>query len=124
MNRVALPIFKMRVSPVFDSCTRLLLVDIEKGHEIDRKELYLNRFTLTERVTILKKAGVGAVICGGISDVLKSMLLKAGIDLIGDISGEIEQVLKAHRTGRLNDAQFLMPGARRNLKRNRLNEKG
>jgi predicted Fe-Mo cluster-binding NifX family protein len=110
--RIAIPMFRLRVSPVFDTATRILIVDIEKDREVDRKELYLNAMSLTERVTILQKSGVSNVICGGISDILANMLSSAKIDLIGDIAGEIEQVLAAYRAKRLDDPRFLMPGAR------------
>lgn len=112
MTRIAIPIFRMRVSPVFDSCTRLLLVDIERGREVDRKELYLDAMTLTERVTILRKSSVDAVICSGISDVLENLLSSAQVDLISGISGEIEQVLAAYSANTLDDRKFRMPGGR------------
>ena len=95
-----------------DTCTRILVVDIETGREIDRKEIYLDALSLTERVTILRKSSVHTVICGGISDTLVNMLSGAKFTLISDISGEIEQVLAAYLAGSLNDSRFLMPGAR------------
>jgi predicted Fe-Mo cluster-binding NifX family protein len=102
----------MRVSPVFDTCTRILIVDIETGREIDRKELYLNALSLTERMMILRKTGVHTVICGGISDTLANMLSGAKFTLVSNISGEIDQVLAAFLAESLDDARFLMPGAR------------
>jgi len=102
----------MRVSPVFDTCTRILVVDIETDREIDRKEIYLDALSLTERVTILRKSGVHTVICGGISGTLANMLTGAKIVLISDISGEIEPVLAAYLDESLDNSRFLMPGAR------------
>ncbi len=114
MIRVAIPIFRMRVSPVFDTCTRIIIVDIETSREIDRKEIYLDALSLTERVTILRKSGVHTVICGGISNTLAIRLSDAKIALISDISGEIEPVLAAYLAESLGDSRFLMPGARSN----------
>ncbi|MGD8367679.1 MAG: hypothetical protein PVG78_08555 [Desulfobacterales bacterium] len=108
--RVAIPIFKERVSPVLDSCTRVVLVDIVNDHEVDRKELYLDALSLTERVRILCKSKVAAVVCGGISELLETMLTSAGIDLIGDITGEVDQVLAAYLAKGLDDPRFHMPG--------------
>jgi len=113
LTRVAIPIFRMRVSPVLDSCTRLLLVDIERGHEVDRKELYLDAMTLTERVTLLQKSSVDVVICGGISEVLENLLSSTHVDLISGISGEIERVLEAYVANTLDDGKFCMPGVHR-----------
>ena len=114
MIRVAIPIFKQRVSPVFDSCTRVLLVDIEDDREVDRKEIYLDALSLNERVKILCKSNVTAVVCGGISGVLEKMLTGAKIELIGDITGRVDQVLRAYLTHRLDEPRFHMPVFRAN----------
>jgi len=93
VTRVAIPIFRMKVSPVFDSCARVLLVDIEEDREVDRKEFYLDALSLNERLTILHKSGVDIVICSGISEVMEKMVLGKKIELISNITGEIETVL-------------------------------
>jgi predicted Fe-Mo cluster-binding NifX family protein len=108
--RVGIPIFQQRVSPVFDSCTRVLLVDIEDDREIDRKEIYLDDLSLTDRVKILSKSKVSAVVCGGISEILETMMSGAGIDLICDITGEVDQVLAAFLARGLDEPRFHMPG--------------
>jgi predicted Fe-Mo cluster-binding NifX family protein len=108
--RVAIPIFKRRVSPVFDACTRVLFVDIEDDREVDRKEIYLNALSLTDRIKILSKSKVAAVVCGGISELMETMLSSAGIDLISDITGEVDQVLAAYLTRGLDDPCFHLPG--------------
>lgn len=110
MTRVAIPIFRLRISPVFDFCTRVLLVDIEKNVVVDRKELYLDALSLTERVRILRKSGVTAVICSGISSALENLILSEKVELICNISGEIETVLQAYLDKRLDDSRFHMPG--------------
>jgi predicted Fe-Mo cluster-binding NifX family protein len=112
VTRVAIPIFRKKISPVFDSCSRVLLVDIVKNREVDRKELYLDALSLTDRVAILQKSGVSVVICGGISDVMESMLVGVKIDLICDITGEVDHVLKAYLDQGLDQTQFHIPGFR------------
>ncbi len=112
MIRVAIPIFRLKVSPVFDSCSRVLLVDIVNNREVDRKEIYLDSLSLTERLTILHKSGVTVVICGGISDVMENMIIGEKIELISNIAGEIEYVLKAYLAKELDHSQFHVPGFR------------
>jgi predicted Fe-Mo cluster-binding NifX family protein len=114
MLRVAIPIFRARVSPVFDECTRVLFVDIENDREVERKEMYLDEFSLTERLSILQKSGVSTVICGGISDLLQNMLQSARISLIMGIAGEVDQVLTAFIDEGLDESRFQMPGFKRN----------
>ena len=110
MIRVAIPIFRSRVSPVFDSCTRVLLVDIEKNREIERNEIYLDELSLTERVTIIQKSKVTTVICGGISDMLQNMLRGVDIKLRTGIAGEVDQVVAAYLSKALDEPRFHMPG--------------
>ena len=110
MVRVAIPIFRSRISPVFDSCTRVLLVDIEHNREMERSEIYLDELSLTERLSILQKSRVAIVICGGISDLLQNMLQSVKISLIAGIAGEVEQVVTAYLSERLDEPQFHMPG--------------
>ena len=109
MTRIAIPIFRRRVSPVFDSCARVLLVDIEKDREVDRNEFYLDALSLNERLTILHKSGVNVVICSGISEVMEKMVVGKKIELIGNITGEIESVLKAYLTGELGPGGHAPP---------------
>ena len=110
MAKIAIPIFKSRVSPVLDSCTRILIVDIEQNRETERSELYMDEFSLSERVNILQKTHVTTIICGGISDVLHNMLKNLPISVIIGIAGEVEEVVSAYVAGRLNERRFYMPG--------------
>jgi len=114
MVRVAIPIFRSRVSPVFDSCTRIMLVDIEHNQEIKRSEIYLDELSLSERLAILQKSKVKTIICSGISDMLQNMLQSVKINLITGIAGEVDQVVAAYLSERLNEPQFNMPGFKDN----------
>jgi predicted Fe-Mo cluster-binding NifX family protein len=110
MYRIAIPIFKSRVSPVFDTCTRLSLIDFEDDRVITRKEFDLNNFSLQERLRVLKKNNVAVIICGGISDVFDTILLNSDIQLISGICGDVDEIISAFIDGRLDDPCFFMPG--------------
>ncbi|MGB5746087.1 MAG: NifB/NifX family molybdenum-iron cluster-binding protein [Desulfobacterales bacterium] len=110
MNRIAIPVYKSRVSPVFDSCTRLLLIDLNQNGDIDRKEILFEGLSEIERVKMLKKTGVRTVICGGISDGFYKMISSSEISVIIGIAGEVDQVLNAYRCNRLGEPCFYMPG--------------
>ncbi len=114
MVRVAIPIFRSRVSPVFDSCTRVIVVDTEHNQEIERSEIHLNGLSLIERVSVLQKSRVKTIICGAISDMFQNMLQNIKIYLIIGIAGEVDQVVGAYLSERLNDPQFYMPGFKSN----------
>jgi predicted Fe-Mo cluster-binding NifX family protein len=110
MATIAIPIFKSRVSPVFDTCTRLSLIDFEDNQVITRKEFDLDNFSLRERLQVLEKNDVAVIICGGISDVFHAILSNSNIRLISGICGNVDEVMKAYIEGRIDDPCFFMPG--------------
>ena len=110
MHRIGIPIFKSRVSPVLDTCTRMLLIDTEDNRVIKRTEFDLDNFSFQERLQIFAKNNVAVIICGGISDVFHAILSNSNIRLISGICGNVDEVIKAHIDGRLNDPSFFMPG--------------
>ena len=110
MIRIAIPIFHNRVSPVLDTCTRLLIIDFEGKVSVERREISFDIYSQSERFEIVKKLKPDAVICCGISNVFDSMLQSAGIRLISGIAGDVEQVAEAFLSNRLDDPCFRMPG--------------
>lgn len=110
MIRIAIPIFHHRVSPVLDTCTRLLIIDYEGQSEIDRREVAFDIHSSSERLDIVKKLNPDAIICCGISDVFDRMLQAAGIRLICGIVGNVQHVAEAFLGNRLDSPCFRMPG--------------
>jgi predicted Fe-Mo cluster-binding NifX family protein len=85
-------------------------VEVEHHREIERNEIYVDELSLTERMNILRKSHVTTVICGGIGEMLQNMLQGAKIYLISGIAGEIDQVVAAYLSERLDEPRFHMPG--------------
>ena len=112
MKRILVPVFQERVSPVFDSCRRVLVIDVEDGKEIDRQEIYLDSLTLAERIAILRRLKAAVVICGGISETLNQLLDDLHLQLIHGVAGEVNEVVGAFLHDELNDQRFFMPGRR------------
>jgi len=110
MTSIGIPVFQSRVSPVFDTCTTVLVIKFEQDREIERGETYLDELSLTDRANILLKLNITVLICGGISDVLYNMLKNAGIRLISGIAGRVDQVFDAFISGHLDEPRFYMPG--------------
>ena len=109
--RLAIPTWQGRVSPVFDSAQRLLIVDAADGSETGRSEEGLGSGLLPQRVARLKELGVDVLVCGAISRPLAGMIAASGIVLVPFISGECDEVLAAYLCGRLADPRFLLPGS-------------
>jgi predicted Fe-Mo cluster-binding NifX family protein len=108
--KLAIPVFRSRVAPVFDACHRAIIIPVEDPTEQERSELGLQDLSLSERVSLLKGAGVTTLICGGISNTLHAMLESSGVRVIAGIAGEIEEVISAFHSHGLDDPKFSMPG--------------
>lgn len=116
MDRIAVPKFRSRIAPVLDTCTRLLIVDLEQNREAGEGELYVNGFSLSERVDMLKRSKVTRVICACASELFFNLLTKEGIGVTSGIIGEVDQVVEALVRGQLEDPRFRMPGRVQNNK--------
>ncbi len=110
--RIAIPVFNNRVSPVLDACTQISVFDYEHKNEVKRHTLWVDGFSLSERLASLAKLEVNVVICCGISDVLNKLLKSKNIRVIAGRVGEIEEVVEAFFGNQLDNECFLMPGYR------------
>jgi predicted Fe-Mo cluster-binding NifX family protein len=110
---IAIPVWEGKISPVFDSASRLLIIQVEHKNEKSRFEVYLEEQDLARRCFHVQRLGVEILICGAISCHLHRMLTASGIKVIPWISGSAEDVLQSYFNGDLFQAKFLMPGCDR-----------
>lgn len=108
--KVAIPIWNDRVSPVLDTAERVLVVQIENGTEQSRETVGLAHAHPGWKARSMAQMGVDAVICGALSKHLERILTAAGIEVTPWISGQVEEVLDAYRSGKLNCESFSLPG--------------
>ena len=112
--RIAVPIWEDRISPVLDTASRLLIVEMEDQKEASRFETILDEQDIHRRCLRIKGLGVDILICGAISRHFFSMLVSSGMSIIPGISGHPEEVLTAYFEGMLDHDRFVMPGFKRN----------
>ena len=110
MKRIAIPIFKSRISPVFDTSTKMLVVDWKDGREIQRQEVFLDSLSLYERQRIFASLNVHVFICGGITETFQKMIESPGIQCITGKTGPVDEILDAYRAGKINKKKYQMPG--------------
>ena len=67
---------------MIDSCTHVLIVDIDQSADVKRENVYLGGMSLAERCRIFKEMDVGTVICGGISATFAQMLTSSDIGFV------------------------------------------
>jgi len=111
MCRIAIPTWNGRVSPVFDTASRLIVVEMGEKGEYSRFEADISEHFPRSKMTRLTELGVDTLICGAISGQLAHMITNADINLIPWISGLVEDVLQAFLKGTLFDLRFMMPGS-------------
>lgn len=115
--KIAIPTWNDKVSPVLDTASRLLVVEIEGHNESSRCEIFMDEQELSRRCSRIQALEVDTLICGAVSHPFARMLTAHGIHLISEISGPVENVLNAYRKGILLDSKFLMPGCKRSRSR-------
>jgi len=108
--RLAVPIWGDRVSPLFDVARRLLLVEVDRGLVVSKME---HDVAATDRVRSTTQLGVDLLICGAVSRELERMLVSAGVDVISDICGSVDEVVDAFLADTLGQQRFIMPGCTR-----------
>ncbi|MBE0568292.1 MAG: NifB/NifX family molybdenum-iron cluster-binding protein [Deltaproteobacteria bacterium] len=111
LPRTAIPVFMGRVSPVLDTCTRLCILESGEKRGIARRTIPMQGNSLVGRAEEIKKHGVCVVICGAVSDPFYNLLKERRIDMVCGITGDIDEVVKAYRKGKLAQSRFRMPGA-------------
>jgi predicted Fe-Mo cluster-binding NifX family protein len=108
--RIAIPVFNRRISPVLDACSQLCIFDFEHEQEVHRHNLWVDDFSLAERLTILVNSGVKVIICCAVSEAMDKLLQSKNIQIIAGRIGFVEEVLEAFLANRLDDPCFLAPG--------------
>jgi predicted Fe-Mo cluster-binding NifX family protein len=119
--KIAIPIWEDKVSPVFDTALRLLVVEVEGKKEASRFIYYMGEQDLARRCQHIRTLELDLLICGAVSHSFLHMLLASGLEVIQQISGRAEEVLEAYLKGNIYNAKFLMPGCKRFRRRH---EKG
>jgi predicted Fe-Mo cluster-binding NifX family protein len=111
--KIAIPIWEDRVSPVLDSALRLMIVEVVDHRETSRFVYPLDEHDLTRRCLRIKELDINTLICGAVSSPFQRMLQASGIDVIQEISGSAEDVLKAFLQGNLFCSKFMLPWCKR-----------
>jgi predicted Fe-Mo cluster-binding NifX family protein len=113
MERIAVPIFQSRVSPVLDSCNDLMLVDLSEAGAVRRANVSLRKLSLGERAATMSRQGVEKIICAAVSDLMMACIVSRGIQVISGLSGEVEQIIAAYQRNQLDQDCFRMPGGKK-----------
>jgi predicted Fe-Mo cluster-binding NifX family protein len=108
--RLAIPVWRDEVSPVFDVAARLLVIDVKNGREIARRVIPLGPPNGSERADRLGAIGIDVLVCGVITRPLEEMVAAAGVRVVSLVCGPVEHVARLIVSGAPFPSECLLPG--------------
>lgn len=106
--RIAVPIWEGRVSPVFDTATRLVIIEVQGNKELKRFEADISTEELHKKCDLINELKIDCLICGAISRIFLERLNALDIKVIYGISGKVDMVVNAYLNNK--HFKFTMPG--------------
>jgi predicted Fe-Mo cluster-binding NifX family protein len=95
---------------LLDAARRLVLVEVSAGRVSSRVEHLIAQ---DDRAAAVARLGVDVLVCGAISRRLEQRLGSLGVEVLGDICGSVDEVIRAFCDGTLGADRFAMPGSSR-----------
>jgi predicted Fe-Mo cluster-binding NifX family protein len=92
--KIAIPLFRNRVSPYFGSSSKLLLIEMESSNHYKEDILEIKEKGPMEIARRLLSLGVDRVICGGIERYYKDWLIKKGIQVVDNQRGLARKIAR------------------------------
>lgn len=108
--KVAVTVWKNRISPLFDATQTLLVAVIHDHAVISRHLVPLECVSPFSRAAALENLGIDTLICGGVSDFFAKLIEARNIQIIPFVSGRVEEVIEAFLENTLYLEKFRMPG--------------
>ncbi len=107
---LAIPVFRARVAPVLDWCSKMIIVAKEGADASSGRQIDVTKEHIFELMRTLREQGITTLICGALSLEVLNFGESMGLRIIHGIAGEVEEVLRAYREGRLERPEFRLPG--------------
>jgi predicted Fe-Mo cluster-binding NifX family protein len=107
--KVAVSTWNGRISPVFDVSRTAILLEIEGGRIVARRELPLDEEPV-RKIAEIAVEGVETFLCGAVSRQFSDMLAARGILLHPFLAGDVEELIRAYLEGALDHPRYAMPG--------------
>ena len=117
--KVVLAIDRDRISPVLDAARCFLLVLASSDGALVSKEVLIHDADPVTKAKRIVGLDGRVLICGAISWPLEAMLTSAGMRVIPNTCGPLDEVIASFFAGELTEQAFLMPGCPRRQHRHR-----
>jgi predicted Fe-Mo cluster-binding NifX family protein len=104
--KVAIPLFQDRISPRFDVCPEIWIIELKDGEVINQEKWPIASFDLQQRLDQLAAKRVDKIICGGIDSFCLDHLGNMGIEVIHNVAGEAGKALDLFMRGVLRPGLY------------------
>jgi len=108
--RAAFAYWEGRIAPVFDTATRVLVVETQSGRIGVQTEEALPEAASIQKVLRLAELDIEILVCGAISRQMQTLVAGYGIRVIAFRAGNLCDVLSAWVNNTLTGCDFAMPG--------------
>jgi predicted Fe-Mo cluster-binding NifX family protein len=108
--RIAFAAWNDRIAPVFDVTRHLHIVDTAGPDAARERDEPFEDGWPADRVARLAALGVDVVVCGAISRPQAALIQAYGIRIHPFVTGSVDEVVGAWRSGRIARRVFAMPG--------------
>ena len=108
---LAIPVFRARVAPVLDWCSKIVIFPEEGPDKTSGQQIDVIRENIYELMRTLREQGIETLICGALSYKMLNYGESIGLRIIHGIAGEIEEVLQAYHDDRLDQPRYWLPGS-------------
>ncbi|MBG0790296.1 MAG: hypothetical protein H0S80_07360 [Desulfovibrionaceae bacterium] len=105
----AFSIWEDRIAPVFDTAPQLAIVPGARGGGATTL-LSTPSASPAVIIAILLERHVATLVCGAISRPIHDAIAARNIEIHPFVTGTLDNVVKAWKTGRLHEDEFRMPG--------------
>jgi predicted Fe-Mo cluster-binding NifX family protein len=99
--KIAIPLFRDRISPRFDVCPEIWILELNHGEVMSQERWPVETFDVQQRIDQLTSKGVDKIICGGIDSFCMDQLENRGINVIHNVAGEAREALNLFIRGML-----------------------
>jgi predicted Fe-Mo cluster-binding NifX family protein len=107
---LAIPVFRSRVAPVLNWCSKIFIIPENETDKAAGREIVLYDMSGFDRLRALRERGVDTLICGALSPRLLHYGEYLGLRIIHGVAGEIDEVLRAYHEQQLDQPLFRIPG--------------
>ncbi len=108
--RTAISIWNERIAPVFDVSKKLLVMEINEGGVIVKREVVSLDDNPLRKAAQIAAIEVQELVCGAISRPLHEIVMAHGIRVIPFVKGNLDEVIQAYLHGNVESDIFTMPG--------------